>query len=717
MENKIKQIALRRFIWVVILVLLSLVCVFIGFTSKSKSSTIKKNITVLKDEQNDYQKIDTCISLLYVAENNSRLYTVTSDTTYLYKFRQQLEMISSIIDAIQSENEKRMPLIHEDVNELIAEKKRKNNQFLYLNQLTDSLWVLSAKNIDTSLVELNYHPGIKTVNTIERTKNIDTVRVIQKRKNKKFWRRIADAISNKNDFENQTNINSTASSKVEKSAQGSELAHRNTIKALNDYYKKLLANKQKLNRTEREILALNEAIFAEFQKALSQLKKDEIKEQERYRDRLLTGTMHTIEELDDLSVISMGIVFILTVVILFNIWKLYKNDLALLHYSNQAVTYARMKGVFLATMSHEIRTPLNSIIGFSEQMNSDLMPDSQKDNLNAIRASSRLLLEIVNDVLDFSKLEEGKIDLCHKPFQPAAIMKEMMDMVGVQAQNKQISLSLTINFDKSVILSGDAFRMKQVMMNLLSNAIKFTPEKGKVEFNSTLLEAATGKIVWSFEVKDSGIGISQENQKIIFNDFQQIDREDHVNTIAGTGLGLAICKRIVELAGGSILVESTINVGSTFKVSIPSVLVEPPVSTFTESSAQEISAILEGKNILVVDDNKMNLLLINKIFKKHHLVVTEASNGQEALDLHLKNHFDLIITDIQMPIMNGLEMAKKIKNNSDKSISNVRIVAFTGTSIPEHQQELLDAGIDDSLMKPFVENDLKQLLIRMFGVN
>ncbi len=708
MDHKVRKISLRRFIWLGVLLLISFSFTLIIFVGKTKSSHIKQNISVLGNEDTHYQKLDTCIAILYIAENNIRLYTVTSDSTYLTKFRRDIETVSSIIEDFRTKDDEKQKLLQTDVTQLIKEKKNKNAQYAYLKKLTDSLLTVSMKYVDSvkPVIALKY-PTLKVTEKINHT---DTIKVTQKRKEKRLFGRLADAIANKNEFIDQTNAKSSSSKQIENSVK--DEAGIGNYRGVENYYKQLLLNNKKLKSTERELLFLNASIFAELQRALSLLKRQEYELQETYRNALVDGTLENMEELDYLSLLSVAIIGLLTVIILYNIYRIYRNDLAILKLSIQETEYARMKGEFLATMSHEIRTPLNSVIGFAEQMDERALPDSQKGNLEAIRASSGVLLGIVNDILDFSKFESGKVKLREKPFKPYQISQEMLQMVSIPARKKDIQLQHTCTFDPNLTLLGDAFRMKQVLMNLLSNAIKFTPDKGEVTLSSEITKKDEHTLIWNLQVKDSGIGISKENQAIIFNDFQQIDTSEGTNQPKGTGLGLSICRKIIELAGGKIAVSSELGKGSVFSVSIPFKVVDQVSFKQQKEVVTEktIKDLLSGKSVLIVDDNKMNLLLLSRILTKNEIPFQQASNGEEAFKLHLSHTFDLIVTDIQMPVMDGVTLAQKVRSLNDLEKSSVPVIGFSGLVSAEEQQRFKAAGMNGLLMKPFMEKDLKALL-------
>lgn len=710
MEKDTKTTVGKRFLWLAFLLLILSTFALIVLVRKNKTNVVKHNIEGLSNIKNNYQKIDTCISILYIAENNSRLFTVTGDTSYHRQFVSQIATVSQILEEFKKQkDEKTLPA---GVSQLLTQKKDKNKEFSYLKTLTDSLLILSTKEIAIREEQpiLVPKPKVK-VRRSEQVVKVDSVKVTQERSRKKLWGRLAEAISNKNLYNNQIKVSSTQNKSDSLLEETTEMYETN-LRAMDNYYKDLLAYRKELNATEKELLRLNGLIFSKLQLTLTGLKQSEEEEAQQQRKQLVAGTLTDVQELNLLSQGSIAIIFFLTCSILYTIWRLYKNEISLLQYSRQVTQYAKMKGDFLATISHEIRTPLNSIIGFSEQMVKTDLPKEQQPKLEAIRSSSGILMTLVNDILDFSKLESGKIELSEKPFQPYLICQEMRSMLGIQADKKDITLRTELHFDADATLLGDGFRMKQVLMNLLSNAIKFTPTQGTVTLSSSLAPTMGDQVLWTFQIKDTGIGISKENLGIIFNDFQQLEHDSKVERSVGTGLGLAICKRIVELAGGSIKVTSELGVGSTFSVEIPMRSTTQPEMKTISNEEHEIHELLQGKQVLIVDDNKMNLLLLSTILKKKNVTFQQATNGQVAYELLDAHPFDLIITDIQMPIMDGVELTRQIRSHGDSKKASIPIIGFTAQITAEEQERYHKLGMNDFLNKPFVEKDLKAVLNR-----
>nr|WP_255494214.1 ATP-binding protein [Hufsiella ginkgonis] len=409
-------------------------------------------------------------------------------------------------------------------------------------------------------------------------------------------------------------------------------------------------------------------------------------------------------EFSRLSLFTVLVLTILIVTLLYNIWKIFHNEKALVTYSQQASRYADAKSSFLAGMSHEIRTPLNSIIGFAEQLEQESLPPGSAEQVRAIRSSSDMLLEVVNQILDFSKYETGKMNIGHSPFRPSEVLKEVIDTMRILADKKGIVLGHELSFDRRLCLEGDAFRLKQVLINLLSNAIKFT-NKGEVRLKAWAGVADDHTVVYA-EVKDSGIGIDKQHMALIFNEFSQVGAAQSEKQ-RGTGLGLAICKKIVELQHGAIQVKSAPGKGSVFSFHIPYNRVEDsPCIPGSGSESPDLGQQLRDKHILLAEDNKMSALLAITILKKWKMTCDVAANGVEALALFGKNVYDLVLTDIEMPEMGGVELVKEIRVSNDLDKATTPVLALTAHVMKDDHDQYLDSGINDIAVKPLLERDL-----------
>lgn len=355
-------------------------------------------------------------------------------------------------------------------------------------------------------------------------------------------------------------------------------------------------------------------------------------------------------------------------------------------------------------MSHEIRTPLNSVIGFSEQLGQSKLDEQQAAQVSAIRSSSVILLDVVNDILDFAKYESYKVNFDQAPFHPYEILNEILQSIKILAKQKGLDLKAELSFDPKICFSGDSLRLKQVIMNLLSNAIKFT-EEGSVVLKADIVLNDKRQGLLKVQVLDTGVGLAAKDRDMIFDEFAQVQDVSNQPKQIGTGLGLAICKKIVEFQGGKIEVSSELGKGSNFSFEIPYELSDE-VSEVTDNESVVDLNILANKRILLVDDNKMNILLAQTVIKKYKIVTDVAYNGKEALDLFEKNRYDLVLTDIQMPEMNGEELTVHIRLHSDPLKRNIVILGLTANVLQDDRKRYLESGMNDLVLKPFTEKEL-----------
>ncbi len=361
---------------------------------------------------------------------------------------------------------------------------------------------------------------------------------------------------------------------------------------------------------------------------------------------------------------------------------------------------------FLSSMSHEIRTPLNAIVGFSNLLLDDKnLPDSAKEEVNDIVMASDNLLEIVNGILDISKIEAGKLEIVNTEYEVNKVIKELVSLTKGRLGDKPIEL--ITKFDKSIppVLYGDAARLKQICVNILTNAVKYTKE-GSITFtiNSIVKNGVCRLII---AVEDTGIGIKQENIGKLFNKFERLDLEDNV-TIEGTGLGLAITKRLVDLMNGNIVVQSVFGKGSKFTVSIDQRIVEHPTIKLEEQETYEKIEV-KDKLVLVVDDNKINLKVAERLLETYGIKTECVESGFICIDnLKSGKKYDLILMDDMMPRMSGVETLKKIK--SEIKDFNIPVIALTANALTGMKEKYISDGFDDYLAKPINKDQLNRVI-------
>jgi len=379
-----------------------------------------------------------------------------------------------------------------------------------------------------------------------------------------------------------------------------------------------------------------------------------------------------------------------------------------------AETANESKSVFLANMSHEIRTPMNSIVGFAELADDDDISEETRGYLHNIRASSDVLLNIINDILDISKIESGKIELEKIPFTLFDVYEHCQNTITPIITEKALTLYVYTEPMPGKRLLGDPFRLRQVLMNLLSNAVKFT-NVGMIKILASIKQIDSDKATVRFEVKDSGIGINPDNLKSIFKPFAQAD-DTVTRRFGGTGLGLTITKNIVDLMGGTLNVKSEVGVGSTFSFDLTFDLVDEDANTEQEViKNQELKRPVFKGEVLICEDNALNQQVIYEHLQRVGVDSTIADNGKEGVEIisaRLNNPFDLIFMDIHMPVMDGLEAAEKIVEMGVKT----PIIALTANIMSHDLVLYKEKGMQDTLGKPFTSQELWECLLKYLPV-
>lgn len=704
----IKKIPVLRYGLIVLLVSVLFSAAIYLYIHYNSAQKLQGNISKLISARENSELIDSCLINLYNADNNSRLYAVTGDKHYIREFSAQINKLSDLLGKIKF-SEPGIPNFGADnLKRLVDEKAAKTHSYVQLRRLTDSL-IISTSKIDSTLAFTKVKIPVPVKQSVKTIVHIDTLKQVPKGDakptvHKKFFGRVLAAITGKNKPKPADPV----------------LVKRDTVKTITQaktiytvipqkartYYRKLYTANTKLRSDEHAILLINNNLVISIISELKEYKNQELAYAKASKSELAGNVTDVFKEYNYLSKLTLAAIIVLVIIVLYNIWKIFMNERDIIIEAEKAQQYADNKSRFMASMSHEIRTPLNSVIGFSEQLSMSNLQADQVEQINAIRNSSHMLLEVVNEILDFTKYETGKMTFEQQPFMVNTALNEVLNSVHIQAAKRGLVLKKSLMFDEDTCFSGDVLRLKQVVMNLMVNAIKFTPT-GEILLQAMVMPPKNGKAVLKVRIKDTGIGIKKQDLPTIFDEFSQVNDAQKVTRHKGTGLGLAICKKIIELQGGHIKVISELGKGSVFSFEIPFIvankedcIIEAPISH------AELAQKISGAHVLLAEDNQLNVLLAKTILKKWKITCDIAYNGQEAVDLFDVNHYDMVLTDIQMPIMGGFEVLERIRNSKNALKADTPVIVLTANALKEDRDTYYRSGADDIVLKPFVERNL-----------
>jgi signal transduction histidine kinase/FixJ family two-component response regulator len=627
--------------------------------------------SVQQEATPDYQlfTIKDIASDLATIENSVRLYVLTSEEQNLEPYHNTGESVRNKLNNLQTNHSPEYAGIVDSFRNLALEKLEIWQGILDLHYFS-----LNEKPVFNDIYSQLEEPQVDTIFTETREKGF-LKGVFGKRKI------IVDTLL------------------VEKNLERSQL--KNEIQNIESSIKE---KNSQINILESKLIERN----GEIGKSLNQL----VQWGERYESG---KRISKIEEAHRLAQITYkrlamfsaaAMVLLLTVIfLLFNYQrKARAYQRALKNAKEEAENLALAKEQFAANVSHEMRTPVNAIYSLAEQLKMQALDESVRKQLTVLAHSASHLKSVINNTLDFSKIQAKKLSLDAVHFSPASVFEEVAGVQKTEAKNKGIELIYKPDTSLPDALLGDPLRLKQILINLVGNAVKFT-ETGKVELKVKAETENAQKIWLHFQVADTGIGISKENQQIIFDEFVQTENLSG-KKYSGTGLGLAIVKKLVEMQNGTISVESKPGVGTTMSVSIPYLPGDKSQIVHETFFAPEIPIHFKNRAVLIADDEDFNRFVLINILGKWGVKYQEAKNGQEAVSLALLNHFDLIFMDMRMPKKNGLEASQEILKKKPET----RIIAVTASDRMADQEASKKAGMAGFLVKPFSEKELFEVV-------
>lgn len=548
-------------------------------------------------------------------------------------------------------------------------------------------------------------PIIKKITTVIR----DTGKT-EKPKKIKLFQRLKSAILNKANIQD-TVKESKEQTSYEEDPGKSQFYTQKQLSEVKQFYKRLLENHKTLSQKDQAILKINSRIFQNIKLMLGEFTNQEHLIAERQNSISKNNSISALVIIDTSGKINFMVSLTIVVITMLLLIKLYQAYNEILKANKLISDQVLIKSRFFTSISHEMRTPLNSILGVTEQLKCTPLNDIQKDMTSLLESSSSMLLSAVNEILDFSRLDTGKVILSRTPFNYKIILNDIIKTTGILAKQKGLTLELNIKDQPIIMLMGDEYRLKQIIINLVANAIKFT-DQGSVMIDISYEKLNENDFLLFIQVKDSGIGIAQKDLPFIFNEFSQVVNNKRTDWQKGSGLGLPICKKLVEIHQGKISVSSIVSKGTIFNVELPYSMANE-VSRDREVVQPLLIQTDAFKNVrlLIVDDAEMNLLLIEIIFKKLNINFDSVTNGDDALKAFEQNNYDMVLTDIEMPGMDGIQLTKKIRAHSDDKKAQTPIIAITGHISPESHQHYISSGIDDYLIKPYKEKELLEKIL------
>lgn len=693
--------------------LLLVLLLFSGYNTHRRSARQLLQATdTLMTEHPFVHLMDSALFTLNDAENNFRLYTVLYQRKYLETFSADLGNVLSMINTISGSLHTTSSLAG-----LMKEKEDLSGKIASLKQATDSMLTRSIRNemIDQLL------SGIPAYNVKQIKKEkvtMDTVNNVQQPKEgkKSIFKRIGNALSNKKDtVKAQVSIVvRTRSGQVIDKETYDAMQLKKVVTDINSYYKDILkqqlSNRMQLNESESSLAGTNIAMMEDLKGLLISLREHAATQARTEKQAARDVVNNSTTKMRGIVLAGLLALLVSLLVITAAAWLIRKNNRLLKAARLAAEEQTRMRTDFLNNMSHEMRTPLTSMAGFTEQLSYTPLNPTQKELVSSMDSAANMLVQVVNDVLDFSKLEHDYMSLTLQPFVLYQVFNEVMNIMRVQAVKKNLEFNVSFEGDRNGQAKGDIFRLKQVLLNLVSNAIKYT-DRGTVTVTA-ILEPA-GKKQWLFRltVADTGDGISAEAQQHLFERFFQAgNAKSHLK---GTGLGLAITKRLITLQGGDIAVESELQKGSRFMCRIPYEKVEVPlmVPAHGNDGKEMVGAHMEGRYVLIADDQEMNLLLLKMILTRWKCRFDMATDGQAALDLFQQYSYDLVLLDLHMPGLNGIEVMEQIRRSNDPGKAGVVTLALTANISADDETAFVKAGFNGWLLKPFREKDIYKIIM------
>lgn len=707
-EFRIKARVISGYILFLLLILATVYITIISFQNLTRSAD------TLARPNKRIQMLHEILFSIHSAESSIRSYTLTQNETHLNSYFGELAKINILVDSLYtlSATDSIYRLSIDTINQHLAQKtvllesfiefkSQDRNSVFYEHALSRILQVTEEQEM---LKEMATSVSVRERQVAAKDTMSDLAPTYESKRN--FFQRVRTFFTGREEEPLETlNLPTSEPVLVETIKDTITTYYRQAdnllgdIEAiLQDARQSALQEQNLLNQKENSILLKDKKVMDKIWKVITHLQQYEsgrtAQEAEYARETVRETTLRII-----------AIIFACIITLLLFSYLISKDMAQSRYYKQQLIAeiertenLVKVKQRFMANMSHEVRTPLNAILGFARQLKKSQLNDLQTSFTHSIDKSAQHLLEIVNDILDFSKIEAGRLLLEAKPLRIQDVLDDVYDFVAIIAWEKKLHLAFNHHFEEDDVYLGDTLRIKQILLNLIGNALKFTT-KGSVIITAKPLGDSIEIIV-----SDTGPGIAPEQQKIIFEEFSQADTAS-TRRHTGTGLGLSISQRLALLMGGQIFLQSTPGKGSVFtvKIFLPKTTKKPEHPTRTQAFQH---GSLSHLFVLAIDDDPSNRELMTVILNNCGVQHTLASHAAEALEQCRLQKFDLIITDIQMPGISGLDLARLLRQDTTGINHNTPLLACTADITTETRDHFLQAGINDYILKPFDEVEL-----------
>ncbi|NVO18803.1 MAG: response regulator [Bacteroidetes bacterium] len=667
-----------------------------------------RSIEVITEPDSTLSLIEDGISNLYQADNNFRDYILTRDSKTYYSYTSNLTRISEILGCLRNSVNRNT---FYNLNHELIKKEKISRKYIRLKEISDSLLSL-AVSFDSVHIESFDLPryDIRKFSVLHHKLQVDSVTQAGKSGKIGFLKKVKNLFIDETGKEPSKTIIRRSESKID-STYNTEInpEEKYLLNDIQSYYntnlKKYSDGRNRLNKRESELVEVNSKLIVMMKSILESTHNETLQAISKLKHDAYISSRKSTRYLIIIAAFVFLIASILFVMIAINLRKFRNFTIGLQVAKEGSDQLALQKSNFLASMSHEIRAPLNNIIGFTEQLNNEKLTADQKNSLHGISSSSELLLSTVNQILDFSTLETGKMRFQSINFNPYKVINEVVLINELRASQKRLVLKNLFRVDEQAIVTGDAYRLKQVIQNLVDNAIKYS-DGGEITIQTNIESTGSKTCLLKVQVADHGIGIPEDQLGNVFIEFNRIEEDGKRPWQAGTGLGLPICKRIIEQQHGKIELMSIPGEGSIFSFEIPYSI--PELNSVAEPGMVEVQDFsnLKGKRVLLAEDDEFNRLLVNKVCIKYGITLSSAPDGESALELLIKDNFDLVLTDVNMPGMDGFELTFRIRHLTDKAKADIPILAVTANVMERELRQIMDSGMNGYILKPFREKEL-----------